>query len=281
MVTGVRGDAARSALAGTRFGDVRWVAETGSTNRDLLELAAGRRARRDRAGGRPPDGRTGSPRPHVGGAARIVPPDVGAPAPAARPADAPPVDGCDGPAVADGRGRDGSRRRSGSSGRTTWSWIRPARKLAGVLAESVVDGRRSSGRRGRGRAQRDWPTPLPPTSWPGSPRRSTTSPVVAVDREALLRPCSSASSAGAASSDGGPGSGLRSSARPGCSVHARAPRPGRPRPPLGRGHRHRPRRAGQPGGRRRRRRAPRHRGRRRRPPPAGLIRLFARTCAVT
>jgi BirA family biotin operon repressor/biotin-[acetyl-CoA-carboxylase] ligase len=36
----MKGEAARSDLAGTRFGDVRWVAETGSTNRDLLDLAA-------------------------------------------------------------------------------------------------------------------------------------------------------------------------------------------------------------------------------------------------
>jgi len=40
MVTGMRGDRARSELLGTRFADVRWVPETGSTNRDLLELAA-------------------------------------------------------------------------------------------------------------------------------------------------------------------------------------------------------------------------------------------------
>lgn len=40
MVTGMRGDRARSELKGTRFADVRWVAETGSTNRDLLDLAA-------------------------------------------------------------------------------------------------------------------------------------------------------------------------------------------------------------------------------------------------
>lgn len=33
-------DRARSALAGTRFADLRWVAETGSTNADLLALAA-------------------------------------------------------------------------------------------------------------------------------------------------------------------------------------------------------------------------------------------------
>jgi BirA family biotin operon repressor/biotin-[acetyl-CoA-carboxylase] ligase len=36
---GRRQAAARSALAGTRFADVRWVAETGSTNTDALELA--------------------------------------------------------------------------------------------------------------------------------------------------------------------------------------------------------------------------------------------------
>jgi BirA family transcriptional regulator, biotin operon repressor / biotin---[acetyl-CoA-carboxylase] ligase len=41
MVTGMAGDHARAALAGTRFADIRWVAETGSTNVDLLELAAG------------------------------------------------------------------------------------------------------------------------------------------------------------------------------------------------------------------------------------------------
>jgi BirA family biotin operon repressor/biotin-[acetyl-CoA-carboxylase] ligase len=40
MVTAMRGDRARSALRDTRFADVRWVAETGSTNRDLLDLAA-------------------------------------------------------------------------------------------------------------------------------------------------------------------------------------------------------------------------------------------------
>ena len=33
------GDRARSALAGTRFADVRWVDATGSTNADVLELA--------------------------------------------------------------------------------------------------------------------------------------------------------------------------------------------------------------------------------------------------
>jgi len=34
------GDRARTALAGSRFADLRWVADTGSTNADLLALAA-------------------------------------------------------------------------------------------------------------------------------------------------------------------------------------------------------------------------------------------------
>lgn len=41
MFTGMSGDGARTQLAGTRFADVRWVAETGSTNADVLELARG------------------------------------------------------------------------------------------------------------------------------------------------------------------------------------------------------------------------------------------------
>jgi BirA family transcriptional regulator, biotin operon repressor / biotin---[acetyl-CoA-carboxylase] ligase len=40
MVTGMRGDRARPLLAGTRFADLRWVDQTGSTNRDLVDLAA-------------------------------------------------------------------------------------------------------------------------------------------------------------------------------------------------------------------------------------------------
>ena len=39
MVTGVPGGRARRALAGTRFAALRWVAETGSTNADLMERA--------------------------------------------------------------------------------------------------------------------------------------------------------------------------------------------------------------------------------------------------
>ena len=40
MVTGMLGDRARTELEGTRFADVRWVGQTGSTNADLLSLAA-------------------------------------------------------------------------------------------------------------------------------------------------------------------------------------------------------------------------------------------------
>ena len=39
MFTAVLGDAAKSALATSRFADVQWVQETGSTNADLLALA--------------------------------------------------------------------------------------------------------------------------------------------------------------------------------------------------------------------------------------------------
>jgi len=39
MFTAVLGDAAKTALASSRFSDVRWVEETGSTNADLLAVA--------------------------------------------------------------------------------------------------------------------------------------------------------------------------------------------------------------------------------------------------
>ncbi|KAA0233603.1 MAG: Bifunctional ligase/repressor BirA [Acidimicrobiales bacterium] len=39
MVTAMSGVDARSRLAGSRFADLRWVEQTGSTNEDLLELA--------------------------------------------------------------------------------------------------------------------------------------------------------------------------------------------------------------------------------------------------
>ncbi|MEA3018492.1 MAG: BirA family transcriptional regulator, partial [Actinomycetota bacterium] len=39
MFTAVSGEAAKRAMAGSRFADLRWVDETGSTNADLLALA--------------------------------------------------------------------------------------------------------------------------------------------------------------------------------------------------------------------------------------------------
>ena len=39
MFTGMTGERARSGLAGSRFADLEWVAETGSTNTDLLDEA--------------------------------------------------------------------------------------------------------------------------------------------------------------------------------------------------------------------------------------------------
>src|SRR4051812_26899069 len=39
MFTAVPGDVAKRLLTGSRFADVRWVDETGSTNADLLMLA--------------------------------------------------------------------------------------------------------------------------------------------------------------------------------------------------------------------------------------------------
>ena len=41
VITGMPGDHARTALAGSRFADVRWVDDTGSTNADLHALAVG------------------------------------------------------------------------------------------------------------------------------------------------------------------------------------------------------------------------------------------------
>ena len=73
MVTGVPGGRARSAagraVTGARFADVRWVAETGSTNADAHGARPRRRAGGDRARGRPPDRRPGPAGPHLGGAA--------------------------------------------------------------------------------------------------------------------------------------------------------------------------------------------------------------------
>ena len=59
MVARVQGPFATSAVEGTRFTDVRWVAETGSTNRDLLAEAVRGRSRGHRPRRRSPDRRDG------------------------------------------------------------------------------------------------------------------------------------------------------------------------------------------------------------------------------
>jgi len=165
MVTGVRGDLARSALRGTRFHDVRWVAETGSTNRDLLELARGGAA----------DGVVLVADHQTAGRGRldrswVAPPDASLLMsvllrPRIDPADAPLLTVAMALAVA---ATPAARE---VSARVKWPNDvvvdgEPPRKLAGILAESLVDG--SSDDRG-GLAvvvgvgvNVDWPTPLPP-----------------------------------------------------------------------------------------------------------------------
>ncbi len=161
MVTGVRGDLARSVLAGTRFGDVRWVVETGSTNRDVLELA--------RAGA--PDGIVLVADHQTAGRGRldrtwIAPPGASLLMsvllrPRLDPTEAPLLTVAMALAVADTE--------AGRQARARLKWpndvvvdTEPPRKLAGILAESVVD---SSGQLavvvGVG-INVDWPTPLPP-----------------------------------------------------------------------------------------------------------------------
>ena len=202
MVTGVPGGRARSALArrATRFADVRWVAETGSTNADALALARRRRARGHRAGGRPPDRRAGAGRAARGGAAgrrrcccrcccgrrrRCWTCATMAVAVAA----------------AEAVERGGRRRARGSSGRTTSCG--PATARARPQAGRHPRRGRLAGRRRRRRglaARRaragaswssasasTWPGPTTcPTTWPTSRSRSTTSPARPVDREDLL-----------------------------------------------------------------------------------------------
>ena len=60
------------------------VAETGSTNADLLAAATGRGTRPDRAGRRPPDRRPRTARPTLGGAVREQPARLGAAPPRSR-----------------------------------------------------------------------------------------------------------------------------------------------------------------------------------------------------
>jgi BirA family transcriptional regulator, biotin operon repressor / biotin---[acetyl-CoA-carboxylase] ligase len=160
MVTAMRGDRARSALAGTRFADLRWVAETGSTNRDLLDLAS--------SGA--PDGVVLVADHQTAGRGRLDRTWV-APAgasllmsvllrPAVEPADTPLLTVAMALAIVDAV--------TECNGLVLLKWPNdvvvdgdPVRKLAGVLAESVVDRRGSLAVVVGAGVNLNWPDPLP------------------------------------------------------------------------------------------------------------------------
>jgi len=161
MVTGVRGDPARSTPRRGRFGDVRWVAETGSTNRDLLDLA--------RAGA--PDGIVLVADHQTAGRGRldrtwVAPPGASLLAsvlvrPRLDPADAPLLTVAMALSVADA---DVAR-----PARARLKWPNdvvvdgePPRKLAGILAESVVDPTGELAVVVGVGVNLLWPAPLPP-----------------------------------------------------------------------------------------------------------------------
>jgi BirA family biotin operon repressor/biotin-[acetyl-CoA-carboxylase] ligase len=161
MVTGVRGEHARSLLAGSRFPDLRWVDETGSTNRDLLDLA--------RAGA--PDGIVLVADHQTAGRGRLDRTWVAPPGasllmsvlvrPRLDPADAQLLTVAMALAVADTEAGRQVRARLKWPNDVVVDAERP-RKLAGILAESIVD---RAGQLavvvGVG-VNVEWPTPLPP-----------------------------------------------------------------------------------------------------------------------
>ena len=172
----MQGTRARSALGGTRFADVRWVAETGSTNDDLLALGPRRRARGHRPRRRSPDRGPGrldrtwqAPpgrsllmsillRPALAAADAHLVVDRGGAAPRSRPVPrSPAVDAPAQVAERPGGGRRG-RRRSG--------------KLAGILAEAIVDDGRLRRRGGRHRPQRELAAPMLPDDLGGHRHRA-------------------------------------------------------------------------------------------------------------
>jgi len=161
MVTGMRGDRARSALAGTRFANLRWVAETGSTNRDVVELAAAGAAdglvlvADHQTAGR---GRLDRSWVAPAGASLLlsvlVRPDVD-------PVDAPLLTVAMALAIVDAV--------TERNARALVKWPNdvmvdgdPIRKVAGVLAESVIDPRGSLAVVVGAGINVNWPTPLPP-----------------------------------------------------------------------------------------------------------------------
>ncbi len=161
MVTGMRGDRARSALAGTRFANVRWVAETGSTNRDVAAMAAAGAA----------DGLVLVADHQTAGRGRLDRSWV-APAGASLllsvlvrtdidPVDAPLLTVAMALAIVDAV--------TESNARVLVKWPNdvvvggdPAAKLAGVLAESVIEAGGSLAVVVGAGINVNWPTPLPP-----------------------------------------------------------------------------------------------------------------------
>ena len=149
------------ALAGTRFADVRWVAETGSTNPTCsIWRRPTARPTASVARGRPPDRRPGPARPHVEappGASLLV-------SVLLRPGTAPSADAH---LADDGRRASAAveacRQVAGVPPRLKWPndlvWSVDGdgsdRKLGGILAESMVAGRRARRRGRRARPQRE------------------------------------------------------------------------------------------------------------------------------
>jgi BirA family biotin operon repressor/biotin-[acetyl-CoA-carboxylase] ligase len=160
MVTGVRGDHARPRLAGSRFHDLRWVAETGSTNRDLLDLA--------RAGA--PDGVVLVADHQTAGRGRLDRTWVAPPGASLllsvllRPT----LDAADAPLLTVAMALAVAHAAAARAAAARLKWPNdvvvddPPRKLAGILAESVVDAAGSLAVVVGVGVNVQWPTPLPP-----------------------------------------------------------------------------------------------------------------------
>jgi BirA family biotin operon repressor/biotin-[acetyl-CoA-carboxylase] ligase len=155
------GQHARPRLAGTRFHDVRWVEETGSTNRDLLELAA--------SGA--PEGVVLVADHQTAGRGRLDRTWVAPPGSSLllsvllRPGTAPPHLLTTATALA---ALTAARRVAGVEARLKWpndlvvDGPAGAQKLAGILAESTVDGGRVTGVVVGIGLNVNWPDELPP-----------------------------------------------------------------------------------------------------------------------
>jgi BirA family transcriptional regulator, biotin operon repressor / biotin---[acetyl-CoA-carboxylase] ligase len=156
----MEGDRARSLLVGTRFAGVRWVGQTGSTNRDLLDLAS------DGA----PDGVVLVADHQTAGRGRLDRTWVAPPGasllfsvlvrPRVDPADAPLLTVAMALAIVEAVAQFG--------GRVLVKWPNdvvvdgdPVRKLAGILAESMTDPSGSLAVVVGAGINANWPTPRP------------------------------------------------------------------------------------------------------------------------